>query len=101
MKKFIATALITLSLSLNALSPNEMFVIIGAVKYYNENCAGVNYAGMRKMNKGLKRFNMNKTPIHILEQNPMAVSSYQVAEKFGCDGTRNEARKVGFGAYVN
>ncbi len=101
MKKIIATALITLSLSSNALSPNEMFIVIGAVKYYNENCAGVNYAGMRKMNKGLKRFNMDKTPIYILEQNQLAVSSYKTAEKFGCDGTRNEAIKAGFGAYVN
>jgi hypothetical protein len=27
--------------------------MIGAVKYYNENCAGLNTAGYRKMNQGL------------------------------------------------
>jgi hypothetical protein len=40
--------------------------MIGAVKYYNENCAGLNTAGYRKMNQGLKRFKMHRTPVPML-----------------------------------
>ncbi len=101
MKKLLTMLLLTVSLSSNALSPNEMLVIVGAVKYYNEHCAGLNSAGAMRMNKGLKRFKMHTTPIYILEQNPVAVSGYQTAEKFGCEGTKREAYKAGFGQYIN
>lgn len=101
MKKILSALLITASLTASALSPNDMLVIVGAVKYYNENCAGLSFQGTRKMNKGLKRFDMNKTPIPVLEQNPLAVSGYQTAQKFGCQGTKNEAYKAGYGAYIN
>lgn len=101
MKKILTTLLLAVSLNGWALSPNEMLVIVGAVKYYNENCDGLNLAGLRRMNKGLKRFKMHKTPIPILEQHPMAVSGYQTAEKFGCQGTKREAYRAGFGQYIN
>ncbi len=101
MKKILTCLLLTANFSALALSPNEMLAIVGAVKYYNENCGGLNLAGLRRMNKGLKRFKMHKTPIPILEQHPLAVSSYQTAEKFGCVGTKSEAYKAGFGQYIN
>jgi hypothetical protein len=101
MKKIIATALLLTNLSVYSLSPNEMLVIIGAVKYYNERCAGLSPKGMHKMNKGLKRFDMDSTPIHILELNNLAISGYKTAEKFGCTGTKDEARKAGYGHYIN
>ncbi len=101
MKKLLAVALLTTGLSAQAMSPNEMLVIVGAVKYYNENCAGLTFAGVNTMNKGLRRFNMDRTPIAFLESTPMAVSGYKTAEKFGCEGTKREAQKAGFGAYVN
>lgn len=101
MKKIFTASLLTISLSVSALSPNEMLVIIGAVKFYNENCGGLNPAGARRMNQGLKRFKMHRTPISVLKQHPLAVSGYQTANKFGCLGTRNEARKAGFGKYIN
>jgi hypothetical protein len=63
------------------MSPNEMYVIIGAVKYYNESCSGLNLAGVQRMNKGLKRYKMDKTPIHILEQHPLAISNMAVKEQ--------------------
>lgn len=97
----LLTLLFITSLSAKALSPNEMLVIIGAVKYYNENCAGLNTAGYHRMNKGLKRFKMNRTPVSVLEQHPLAVSSYKTAEKFGCAGTKQEAHRAGFGQYIN
>jgi hypothetical protein len=43
------------------------------------------------MNQGLKRFKMHRTPVPVLEQHPLAVSSYQTAKKFGCEGTKREA----------
>jgi hypothetical protein len=43
----------------------------------------INTAGYRKMNQGLKRFKMHRTPVPVLEQHPLAVSSYQTAKKFG------------------
>lgn len=101
MKKILTFLLLTVSLNGLTLSPNEMLVIIGAVKYYNENCAGLNPMGYHRMNKGLKRFKMDRTPVSVLEQHPLAVSSYQTAEKFGCAGTKNEAYKAGFGRYIN
>jgi hypothetical protein len=101
MKKILASLLLFSSLSAHSLSPNEMFALIGAVKYYNENCAGLSFSGMRKMNKGLKRFKLDKTPVAILEQNPLAISGYKTASKFGCVGTKKEAYKAGFGHYIN
>lgn len=101
MNKIISILLLLITFNVKALSPNEMFVVIGAVKYYNENCAGLNYAGVNQMNKGLKRFDMDKTPIAILEQNPLAVSGYQTALKYGCMGTKREAQKAGYGQYIN
>jgi hypothetical protein len=53
MKKIFLFLLLTTTLTVKALSPNEMLIMIGAVKYYNENCAGLNTAGYRKMNQGL------------------------------------------------
>ena len=97
----LLTLLLIINLPTKALSPNEMLVIVGAVKYYNENCAGLNTAGYHRMNKGLKRFKMDRTPVSVLEQYPLAVSSYKTAEKFGCDGTKREAHKAGFGQYIN
>ncbi|SFV81810.1 hypothetical protein MNB_SUP05-12-108 [hydrothermal vent metagenome] len=101
MKKILAITLLTSTLSAQALSPNEMLVVVGAVKYYNENCAGLNHNGVKQMNKGLKRFKMDETPIPILEQNPLAISGYQTAVKFGCMGTKREAHKAGYGEYIN
>ncbi|CAB5497764.1 hypothetical protein [uncultured Gammaproteobacteria bacterium] len=101
MKKTLFIAILIATLSVKALSPNEMLVIVGAVKYYNENCEGLNAAGYRKMNQGLKRFKMHRTPVPVLEQHPLAVSSYQTAKKFGCEGTKQEAYKAGFGQYIN
>ncbi|RUM76516.1 MAG: hypothetical protein DSZ16_01975 [Candidatus Thioglobus sp.] len=101
MKKILAITLLTSTLSAQALSPNEMLVVIGAVKYYNENCAGLNHTGVKKMNKGLKRFDMHKTPLPVLEQNTLAISGYQTAVKFGCIGTKREAYKAGYGQYIN
>ncbi|CAB5503141.1 hypothetical protein [Bathymodiolus thermophilus thioautotrophic gill symbiont] len=101
MKKTLTFLLFSISFNVPALSPNEMLVMVGAVKYYNENCAGLNLAGYRRMNKGLKRFKMHRTPVFVLEQHPLAVSGYKTAEKFGCKGTKSEARKAGFGQYIN
>ncbi len=101
MKKILATFLLTTSLSISALSPNEMLALVGAVKYYNENCSGLNWAGIQRMNKGLKYVKMHKTPVSILEKNPLAISSYQTAQGFGCAGTKREAHKAGFGQYIN
>ncbi|CAC9542444.1 hypothetical protein CRYPA_1646 [uncultured Candidatus Thioglobus sp.] len=101
MKKIIAIFIILSGSSAHSLSPNEMFIIIGAVKYYNENCGGLSYQGIKQMNKGLKRFDMDEIPVPILEQNPMALSGFKTAENFGCQGTRNEAFKAGYGAYIN
>ncbi len=100
-KKTLSVVFLTISLSVSALSPNEMLVIVGAVKYYNKNCAGLNSAGAMRMNKGLKRFRMHTTPIYVLEKHPMAVSGYKTAEKFGCEGTKREAYKAGFGRYIH
>ncbi len=101
MKKILAITLLSSTLSAQALSPNEMLVVVGAVKYYNENCAGLNHAGIKQMNKGLKRFDMDRTPIAVLEQNPLAISGYQTATKYGCMGTKHEANKAGYGQYIN
>ncbi len=102
MKKILTViALLATTLGAKALSPNEMLVVVGAVKYYNENCAGLNYAGIKQMNKGLKRFDMHKTPINVLEQSPLALSGYQTAVKYGCSGTKHEAHKAGYGQYIN
>ncbi len=101
MKQILSTLLLTMGLSVNALSPNEMLVIVGAVKFYNENCKGLNPRGAMRMNQGLKRFKMHRTPVHILEKNSMAISGYQTAKKFGCEGTKREAVKAGFGQYIN
>jgi hypothetical protein len=46
------------------------------------------------MNKGLKHFKMHKTPVPVLEQHPLAISGYQTAKKFGCEGTRREAHSA-------
>ncbi len=101
MKKILLTLLLSLNTLSHALSPNEMLAIVGAVKYYNESCSGINFAGVRQMNKGLKRFDMDRTPIHILETHPMAKSGFETAQKFGCEGTRQEAYRAGFGRYIN
>ncbi len=101
MKKLLAITLLTSTLSVQALSPNEMLVVVGAVKYYNENCAGLSRTGVEKMNKSLKHFDMDRTPVPILERNPLAISGYQTALKFGCMGTKNEAHKAGYGQYIN
>lgn len=101
MNKILTILLLVTTLNAKALSPNEMLVVVGAVKYYNENCAGLNHAGIKQMNKGLKRFDMDRTPIAVLEQNPLAVSGYQTAVKYGCMGTKREAHKAGYGQYIN
>ena len=101
MKKIFAALLLSLGLPSHSLSPNEMLVIVGAVKYYNEQCAGINPSGSRLMHKGLKRFKMDRTPLYILEQQALAQSGYQTAVEFGCEGTRNEAYRAGFGRYIN
>jgi holo-[acyl-carrier-protein] synthase len=44
---------------------------------------------------------LRRTPVPVLEQHPLAVSSYQTAKKFGCEGTKREAYKAGFGQYIN
>ena len=64
MKKVISILFLIFSFNSQAMSPNEMYVIIGAIKYYNESCSGLNLAGVQRMNKGLKRYKMDKTPIH-------------------------------------
>jgi len=101
MKIILTIALLILALPSKALSPNKMLVVIGAIKYYNENCSGLNYAGVKKMNKSLKRFDMDKTPLSVLEQNPLAISGYQTALRYGCMGTKREAHKSGYGQYIN
>ncbi|SMN10552.1 hypothetical protein SPBRAN_645 [uncultured Candidatus Thioglobus sp.] len=82
-------------------NPQAMLVIIGAVKYYNENCGGLNYAGVEQMNKGLRYFKMDRTPVAELEKQPLAISSYETAQKFGCEETKKQARQAGFGQYIN
>jgi hypothetical protein len=89
MNKILTILLLSITLNAKALSPNEMLVVVGAVKYYNENCAGLNQNGVKK------------TPVAILEQNPLAISGYQTAVKFGCIGTKHEANKAGYGEYIN
>jgi hypothetical protein len=101
MKKILTMMLLMATFSAKALSPNEMLVIVGAVKYYNENCSGLTQSGIEKMNKGLKRFDMNKTPLPVLERNSMAISGYKTAQKFGCAGTKQQAQKAGYGQYIN
>jgi hypothetical protein len=101
MKKIIATTLLLTSLSASSMSTEEMLMIVGVVKYYNENCAGLSYRGIQQMNKSLKRFDMNKTPVYTLENTPMANSGYNIAKKFGCINTKNEAEKAGFRGYLN
>jgi peptidyl-tRNA hydrolase len=101
MKKIIILIFLTFNINSYAITPNEMFVVIGAVKYYNENCGGLTHQGMKKMNKSLKHFDMDKTPIGILERNSMAVSGYQTAQKFGCKGTKQQAQESGYGKYIN
>jgi hypothetical protein len=54
------------------------------------------HAGKTVSEQGLKRFKMHRTPVPVLEQHPLAVSSYQTAKKFGCEGTKREAYKAGF-----
>ena len=93
MKKLILVLSLIFSFNSQAMSPNEMYVIIGAVKYYNESCSGLNLAGVQRMNKGLKRYKMDKTPIHILEHHPLAISGYKTASQYGCQGTKIEAQK--------
>jgi hypothetical protein len=44
MKKIFIFILLTITCTVKALSPNEMLMIVGAVKYYNENCEGLNAA---------------------------------------------------------
>jgi hypothetical protein len=100
MKKIISLVLFFIYSGLWAMSPNEMLVIIGAVKFYTENCNGLTPQGVNKMNQGLKRYQMNQTPIKILEKHPLAKSSYQTAQKFGCENTKLEVKKAGFGAYI-
>ncbi|WXU00846.1 MAG: hypothetical protein Ctma_1580 [Catillopecten margaritatus gill symbiont] len=101
MGKIAFSLLFSFGLNANALSPNEMLAIVGAVKFYNENCAGLNPAGAQRMNQGLKRFKMHRTPIATLEQHSFALSSYKTASKYGCEGTKREAYKAGFGQYIN
>ena len=101
MKNLVLVLFLTFNFNSQAMSPNEMYVIIGAVKYYNESCSGLNLAGIQRMNKGLNRYKMDKTPIHILEQHPLAISGYKTASQYGCQGTKIEAQKAGFGMYVN
>ena len=94
-------SLLVVALNAKALSPNEMLVVIGVVKYYNENCAGLSYEGVKRMNKGLKRFDMDNTPVAFLERNTLAITGYEVAEKYGCAGTKQAAFKSGYGQYIN
>ena len=53
------------------------------------------------MNDSLEHFDMDKTPVAILEKSPMAVSGFQTAKKFGCLGTKQQANKAGYGKYIN
>ncbi|WP_428087186.1 hypothetical protein [Candidatus Thioglobus sp.] len=101
MKKIFSALLLLIHLPVHSLSPNDMLVVIGAVKYYNENCQGLSHQGIKKMNKALRHFDMDETPIYILEQNFLAASSYQIASQLGCNGTKNEANKAGYGGYIN
>ena len=101
MKKLLTIPFLIITLNVQAITPNEMLVVVGAVKFYNENCAGLSRTGVEKMNKGLKRFDMHKTPVSVLERNPLAVSGYKTAQKFGCKGTKAQAYKAGYGEYVN
>ncbi len=101
MKKILTILFLATTLNAKALTPNEMLVIVGAIKYYNENCAGLSREGIKAMNKGLKRFDMHKTPVPILERNSLAISGYKTAQNFGCKGTKNQAYKAGYGEYVN
>ena len=101
MKNLVLVLFLTFNFNSQAMSPNEMYVIIGAVTYYNESCRGLNLAGVQRMNKGLKRYKMDKTPIHILEQHPLAISGYKTASQYGCQGTKIEAQKAGLGIYIN
>lgn len=101
MKKILTILFMATALNAKALSPNEMLVVVGAVKYYNENCAGLSRKGVEEMNKALKRFDMHKTPVPILERNSLAISGYKTAQKFGCKGTKTQAYKAGYGGYVN
>ena len=101
MMKILSPILLLISINTHALSPNEMLVVIGAVKYYNENCGGLTRHGMKKMNDSLEHFDMDKTPVAILEKSSMAVSGFQAAKKFGCLGTRQQANKAGYGKYIN
>ena len=101
MKKLLTISLLTITLNAQAITPNEMLVVVGAVKFYNENCAGLSRTGIKKMNEGLKRFDMHKTPVPILERNSLAISGYKTAQKFGCKGTKAQAYKAGYGEYVN
>jgi hypothetical protein len=101
MKKIIATTLLLTSLSAYSMSTEEMLLVVGVVKYYNENCAGLSYKGIQQMNKSLKRFDMNTTPIYALENSFMAHSGYDTAKKFGCIRTKSEAEKAGFKGYLN
>ena len=101
MRKVLIATLMTLSTTLHALSPNEMLVVIGAVKFYNENCGGLTQTGIKKMNNSLEYFDMDNTPVTVLERSRMVFSGYQTAKKFGCLGTKNEANKAGYGKYIN
>jgi hypothetical protein len=100
MKKIILPVIFFVTTITHALSPNEMLVIIGAVKYYNENCAGLSPMGVKKMNQGLNRFDLDNIPLNTLEKHPMSVSGYKTAKGFGCAGTKREAQKAGFGQYI-
>ena len=44
MKNLVLVLFLTFNFNSQAMSPNEMYVIIGAVKYYNESCSGLNLA---------------------------------------------------------
>jgi len=101
MKNILTISLLTITLNVQAVTPNEMLVVVGAVKFYNENCSGLSRTGIEKMNEGLQRFNMHKTPVPILEKNSLAISGYRTAQKFGCKGTKAQAYKAGYGEYVN
>ncbi|SMM99399.1 hypothetical protein SPONN_527 [uncultured Candidatus Thioglobus sp.] len=53
------------------------------------------------MNKGLRYFKMDRTPVFELEKHPLAVSGYTTAKKFGCEETKKQAHQAGFGQYIN
>jgi holo-[acyl-carrier protein] synthase len=68
--------------------------MIGAVKYYNENCAGLNTAGYRKMNQGLK------LRLYLVDRNIKQAHLSLSDEKFNAVafvvlelGEKNEAEK--------